>query len=320
MKPKISVLVPAYNVALWLPSCLDSILAQTYQNLEIIVVNDGSTDNTGTILDSYAKKNGRIVAIHQKNAGLVAARETGIAHATGDYVTFVDGDDTIAPDMYEHLMANALKYKADISHCGMDFVFPDGHIEPHYGTGRLLVQDNIEGLRELLIGELVEPSLCTKLYARYLVTNSCLDKSVLNNEDLLRNFTLFSRANRIVFEDFCGYQYFQRPGSMSKDSSKALQNLKHILRARKLIVDNSSEELYPYAMRLWLSTYINAINQKSDDCDEQMEEFCKECRQVLIREKKNTRHLIKRQQIAAWLIIYAPRLHRIIYRIYKRRR
>lgn len=320
MEPKISVLVPAYNVALWLPSCLDSILAQTYQNLEIIVVNDGSTDNTGTILDSYAKKNGRIVAIHQKNAGLVAARETGIAHATGDYVTFVDGDDTIAPDMYEHLMANALKYKADISHCGMDFVFPDGHIEPHYGTGRLLVQDNIEGLRELLIGELVEPSLCTKLYARYLVTNSCLDKSVLNNEDLLRNFTLFSRANRIVFEDFCGYQYFQRPGSMSKDSSKALQNLKHILRARKLIVDNSSEELYPYAMRLWLSTYINAINQKSDDCDEQMEEFCKECRQVLIREKKNTRHLIKRQQIAAWLIIYAPWLHKIIYRIYKRRR
>ena len=320
MKPKISVLVPAYNVALWLPSCLDSILAQTYQNLEIIVVNDGSTDNTGTILDSYAKKNGRIVAIHQKNAGLVAARETGIAHATGDYVTFVDGDDTIAPDMYEHLMANALKYKADISHCGMDFVFPDGHIEPHYGTGRLLVQDNIEGLRELLIGELVEPSLCTKLYARYLVTNSCLDKSVLNNEDLLRNFTLFSRANRIVFEDFCGYQYFQRPGSMSKDSSKALQNLKHILRARKLIVDNSSEELYPYAMRLWLSTYINAINQKTDDCDEQMEEFCKECRQVLIREKKNIRHLIKRQQIAAWLIIYAPWLHKIIYRIYKRRR
>ena len=320
MKPKIPVLVPAYNVALWLPSCLDSILAQTYQNLEIIVVNDGSTDNTGTILDSYAKKNGRIVAIHQKNAGLVAARETGIAHATGDYVTFVDGDDTIAPDMYEHLMANALKYKADISHCGMDFVFPDGHIEPHYGTGRLLVQDNIEGLRELLIGELVEPSLCTKLYARYLVTNSCLDKSVLNNEDLLRNFTLFSRANRIVFEDFCGYQYFQRPGSMSKDSSKALQNLKHILRARKLIVDNSSEELYPYTMRLWLSTYINAINQKSDDCDEQMEEFCKECRQVLIREKKNTRHLIKRQQIAAWLIIYAPWLHKIIYRIYKRRR
>lgn len=320
MKPKISVLVPAYNVAPWLPDCLNSILTQTYQNLEIIVVNDGSTDNTESILDRYAQMDGRIVAIHQDNAGLVAAREIGIAHATGDYVTFVDGDDTIAPDMYERLLSNALKYQADISHCGMNFVFLDGHMEPHYGTGKLLVQDNIEGLRELLIGERMEPSLCTKLYAKHLVANSCLDMSVLNNEDLLRNFTLFSRANRIVSEDFCGYQYYQRPGSMSKDSAKTLQNLKHILRARKLILDNSSEDLYPYAMRLWLSTYVNAINQKPDNCDKQMKEFCKECRQVLIHEKKNVRHLIKRQQIAAWLIIYAPRLHKIIYRMYKRRR
>lgn len=320
MKPKISVLVPAYNVAPWLPDCLDSVLAQTYQNLEIIVVDDGSTDNTGAILDSCVQKDGRIVAIHQKNAGLVAARETGIAHATGDYVTFVDGDDTIAPDMYERLLSNALKYGADISHCGMNFVFPDGHIEPHYGTGKLLVQNNVEGIQELLKGEQIEPSLCTKLYARHLVTNSCLDPSVLNNEDLLRNFTLFSRAKRIVFEDFCGYQYFQRPGSMSKDSAKALQNLKHILRARKLILDNSSEELYPYAMCLWLSTYVNAMNQKSDNCDEQMETFYKGCRQVLIQEKKNVRYLIKRQQIAAWLIIYAPWLHQVIYKLYRYRR
>lgn len=320
MKPKISVLVPAYNVAPWLPDCLDSILAQTYQNLEIIVVNDGSTDNTRSILERYIQKDGRIVAVHQKNAGLVAARETGIAHATGDYVTFVDGDDTIAPDMYERLLSNALRYHADISHCGMNFVFPDGHIEPHYGTGKLLVQTNVEGLQELLKGEQLEPTLCTKLYARHLVTNSCLDTSILNNEDLLRNFTLFSRASRIVFEDFCGYQYYQRPGSISKDSAKALQSLNHILQARKLILDNSPEEIYPYAMRLWLSTYVNAINQKPDDCDEQMEAFCKECRQVLIREKKHIRHLIKRQQIAAWLIIYAPRLHKIIYRMYKRRR
>lgn len=320
MEPMISVLVSAYNVAPWLPRCLDSILLQTYQNLEIIVVDDGSTDTTGIILDSYAKKDERIIAIHQDNAGLVAVREAGIARAHGDYVTFVDGDDTIVPDMYERLLTNALKYKADISHCGMNFVFPNGRIEPHHGTGRVLVQDNIEGLQELLKGERIEPSLCTKLYAKHLVANSCLDTSVLNNEDLLRNFTLFSRANRSVFEDFCGYQYFQRPESMSKDTAKALHSLKHILHARKLILDHSSESVYPYAMRLLLSTYINAINRKPDDFDEQMEQFCKECRQKLIQEKKNVRFLIKRQQMAAWLIIYAPWLHRIIYRLYKRRR
>lgn len=320
VRPLISVIVPAYNVGIWLPRCLDSILHQTYENIEIVVVDDGSADNTGFILDSYAKLDGRIIAIHQNNAGLIAARETGIAYATGDYVTFVDGDDTIAPDVYERLLSNALKYRADISHCGMDFIFPDGHVEHHYGTGKLLVQNNVEGLQELLKGEQIEPSLCTKLYARHLVTNSCLDPSVLNNEDLLRNFTLFSRANRVVFEDFCGYQYFQRPGSISKDSTKAVQHLKHILRARKLILDNSSEEIYPFAMRLWLSTYVNAINQQSDVCDDRTKAFYKECRQVIIQEKRNIRYLIKRQQIAAWLIIYVPWLHRIIYRLYRRRR
>lgn len=320
MEPKISVLVSAYNVAPWLPRCLDSILFQTYQNLEVIVVDDGSTDGTATILDSYAKKDERIVAIHQDNAGLVAVRETGIARANGNYVTFVDGDDAIMPDMYERLLTNAMRYEADISHCGMNFVFPDGHIEPHYGTGNILVQDNIEGLQELLKGERIEPSLCTKLYAKHLVTNSCLDTSVVNNEDLLRNFILFSRANRSVFEDFCGYQYYQRPESMSKNTAKALHSLKHILRARKLILDHSTESIYPYAMRLWLSTYVNAINQRPDDSDEQMEQFYKECRQVLIREKENVRFLIKRQQTAARLIIYAPWLHRIIYRLYKHRR
>ena len=99
MEPKISVLVPAYNVAPWIGSTLDSILSQTYQNLEVIVVDDGSTDETAGILERYAARDERVVIVHQPNAGLVAARETGIANATGEYVTFVDGDDTIEPDM-----------------------------------------------------------------------------------------------------------------------------------------------------------------------------------------------------------------------------
>lgn len=310
MKPKISVIVPAYNVAPWIGRCLDSILAQSYQNLEIIVINDGSTDETGKIIDGYAAKDGRIVTVHQENAGLVEAREVGIARATGEFVTFVDGDDEIEPDMYERLLNNALKFEAEISHCGVSFVYPDGKAEPHYGTGEIKVQDRLEGLRELLMGEKVEPSLCTKLYARHLLTDSCLDKTVLNNEDLLRNFTLFSRAKRSVFEDFCGYRYYQRPGSMSKDSEKAEQSARHILRARKLILDHSGKEIYPFAMRLWLSTYVNIVNQDFDS------DFAEECRNVLKREKKNIKYLIPRQRIAAWMILYAPWLHKIAYRIY----
>lgn len=320
MSPKISVLVPAYNVAPWIGKTLDSILSQTYENLEVIVVDDGSTDETGAILEGYAVRDARVVVIHQPNGGLVAARETGIANATGDYVTFVDGDDTIEPDMYERLMANALKYDADISHCGVFFDFPDGHSEPHYGTGAVCVHDNFQGLCALLAGEQVEPALWNKLYRRELTANSCLDRSVRNNEDLLRNFTLFSRARRSVFEDFCGYHYYQRPGSMSKNGEKMLENLEHILRARKLILYNSDDRIRPYAMRLWLSTYVNFLNQNYQSKEPQVREFYAHCRQILKQERKNIPFLIRRQQLAAYLLLYAPRLHHIVYHFYESRR
>ena len=138
---KLSVIVPCYNVAPWLPNCLDSILNQTYANLEVIVINDGSIDQTGSIIDKYAARDSRIIAIHQANAGLVAVREKGIAIATGDYIGFVDGDDTIELDMYARLIRNALQYDADISHCGVAFLWPDGRYEPHYGTGKIIEQD-----------------------------------------------------------------------------------------------------------------------------------------------------------------------------------
>lgn len=318
MKYKISVLVPAYNVAPWIEKTMESILKQSYSRLEVIVVDDGSTDTTGAILDGIAARDPRVRVIHQENRGLVAAREVGIRHATGDYVAFVDGDDTIEPDLYERLLANAIQYDADISHCGVSFDFPDGHKEAHYGTGMVLVQNRLEGLRELLSGERVEPALWNKLYAASLVAESCLDTTVLNNEDLLRNFTLFSRAERSVFEDFCGYHYYQRPGSMSKDPTKKIKSMEHIFRARRLIVEHCTPELFPQAVRLWLSAYINAINGMGED--PRAKEFVAQCRRTLRRERKWIPYLVRRQRWAARLILYAPWLHRIIYTWYDKRR
>lgn len=316
----ISVIIPAYNVAPWLPRCLDSVLIQTHKNLQIIVIDDGSTDDTPKILDEYEKKDLRIQVVHQKNAGLVAVREKGIELSVGDYIGFVDGDDTIEPDMYERLLNNALKYGADISHCGVSFEWPDGHMDEHYGTGKIIEQDNFMGVRDLLLGEQIEPTLCTKIYAKKLVNDSCLDISILNNEDLLRNYTLFSRSKKSIYEDFCGYRYYQRLGSMSKDSSKAVNIFRHVEKARKLIVDNCSEEIYPYAIRLWLSTYVNQINQNIGCKDKEIKQLCKECRFILKREKSNFCYLISRQKFAAYLILYAPWLHQLLYRIYSKRR
>lgn len=314
---KISIIVPAYNVERWLQRCVDSILAQTHSNWELILIDDGSTDATGEIIDRYAERDSRIMAVHQPNAGLVAVREKGISLATGMYVGFVDGDDAIDPDMYARLLGNALEHRADISHCGMRMCFDHGGQELHYGTGALLVHDRLEGLRELLSGERIEPSLCNKLYRRELLEGSCLDETVLHNEDFLRNFLLFQRSERSVFEDFCGYQYWVRANSMSTDDKIVLRS-RNVLRARKLVLESSEPPERPYTLKCWLSAQVTAINTLTWLDDPQARALCAECRSVLAAERKNLGLLIRRQRLAARLILLSPKLHRLVYRLYRK--
>ena len=151
MKPeRISVVVPAYNTEAWLPRSLDSLLAQTYENLEIIVVNDGSTDDTGNVLDTYAAKHPQVKVIHKENGGLSDARNAGLAIATGSYIGYVDSDDWIEPDMYEILMRIIDEQQVDIAHCGYQMVFPDGHVDYYYNTGRKELHNKIQGIEIIL--------------------------------------------------------------------------------------------------------------------------------------------------------------------------
>lgn len=212
---KISIIVPAYNIESYLPRCLDSLLAQEYADLEIIVVNDGSKDNTGAVMDSYAAKDSRVKAIHKENGGVTSARLRGLAEATGDWIGFCDGDDFVEPDMYARLMENANKHHAAISHCGYKMMFPNGKIDYYYNTGKLTAQSGKQGCTDLLEGSFVEPGLVNKIYRRELFAGLAdwLDASIRINEDLLMNFYLFRQADMAVFEDFCPYHYILRKGS-----------------------------------------------------------------------------------------------------------
>ena len=116
--PKISIIVPIYNVEDYLPRCIESICQQTYKNLEIILVNDGSTDNSSNICNLYAQKDDRILVIHKQNGGLVTARKEGLRVSSGDFVGFVDGDDYIEPDMYDNLLRVILDKHADVVDSG----------------------------------------------------------------------------------------------------------------------------------------------------------------------------------------------------------
>lgn len=122
MKPKVSIIVPIYNTAKYLPNCLDSIINQTYQNLEIILVNDGSTDNSEKIIEKYAKKDSRIKIISQKNSGQSTARNAGLKKATGDYIGFVDSDDEVSHIFIEQLIKPYLTDpQTSLSVCGLRY-------------------------------------------------------------------------------------------------------------------------------------------------------------------------------------------------------
>ena len=213
---RISIIVPVYNLGKLVENAIQSICNQTYQNIEIIIVNDGSNDNTADILAKLAADDQRIIIISKKNEGVTKARMSGIKVSTGDWIGFVDGDDYVEPDMFQRLLSNALKNNADISHCGYQMVFPD-RVDYYYKTGKIFIQDNHTGLKDLLTGNYVEPGLWNKLYKRELimgvVNSDSMDLSIKNNEDLLMNYYLFQRSSKSVYEDFCPYHYIIRKGS-----------------------------------------------------------------------------------------------------------
>ncbi len=245
MSELISIIVPAYNIDACVGRTLDSLLAQTYSNIEIIVVNDGSKDNTKQVLDNYASKHPeKIRVVNIENGGVTNARLTGVKKATGQWIGFCDGDDIVDPDMYELLINNAQKYNADISHCGYKMVFPSRE-DLYYGTGRIVEQDNIQGLKDLLEGGFVEPGLWNKIYKKNIVNNfveeDLMDKSVKNTEDLLMNYYLFRQSTKAVFEDKCLYHYILRAGSAtSKKISK--QKLLDPLKVINILLEETKDQ------------------------------------------------------------------------------
>ena len=236
MEPLISIVIPAYNIEGYIAKTLDSVLAQTYQNLQIIVVNDGSGDGTGKIIDDYAQQDRRVQAVHKENGGVTGARLRGIAEAQGQYIGFVDGDDYVEPRMFARLMENMITNEADISHCGYQMVFPNGKVDYYYNTGKVVVQKGDQGCACLLQGGFVEPGLWNKLYRRELFEGlaNWIDPSIRINEDLLMNFYLFRKARVSVFEDICPYHYVLRRGSAAT-SGISEHKLKDPLRVQHLL-------------------------------------------------------------------------------------
>ena len=263
MKALVSIIVPVYNVQQYLDRCLKSLVGQTYQNIEILLVDDGSRDSSGELCDLWGTRDDRIKVFHKENGGVTSARLRGVREAKGEWIGFVDGDDAVEPEMYEHLLANARKYEAQISHCGYKLIFEDGRERFFYNTGMLMHNDRIEGLRELLTGAVVEPGLWNKLFRRelfsVLLDDNKMDMSIRINEDLLMNYYLFREAKQTVYEDFCPYHYYVRRTSATR-SGVLKRTLHDLIKVKELILADIPAELEKEAKRGYIGACVGVCS------------------------------------------------------------
>lgn len=323
MEPLITIVVPAYNLEQYLANTLDSIVAQSYKNLEIIVVDDGSTDGTETLLDRYATLDSRIKVIHKENGGVTSARLRGVSESKGEWIGFVDGDDYIEPQMYERLLENALKYNADISHCGYQMIFPN-RVDYYYNTGKLILQDKESGLRDLVTGGFVEPGLWNKLFQRKLfcrlLNESIMPKDIKINEDLLMNYWLFKAASSAVYEDFCPYHYVVRKGSAA-NSALNERMLWDPLRVGMIILEDAPEEVVPVAYQKVIWSLIGGSEMALKKNLQLIKPYRDHCRREL--RKQMTRVMMGRECswklkiMAAWVAVW-PASYGWIHRLYSK--
>lgn len=315
---KISVIIPVYNCHEFLDDCLRSVTGQTYRNLEIILVDDGSTDGSEHLCDVWKEKDNRIIVVHQANSGVSAARNHGLSLATGTLYSFIDADDTLEADMYEFLVHLMLQYEADIAHCGYKHIVED-EVRLVHDTKEVYVQTSEEALRCLVGGRLFVGSLWNKLYRAQVVQSIRFREDIRINEDILYNFEAFRRAKKTVFADDAKYHY------IAHRSSSAC----FVTPERKKTADTCAVNQYIYSELQFsplaevaverylrsLSCYYRACMAVRDK-DVQYKEIVTEmCRVYNGCKKQSMSRTIK---LTVFLIKYFPHAYGLIYAVYNK--
>jgi glycosyltransferase involved in cell wall biosynthesis len=269
MEPLISIIVPIFKVEPYLKRCVDSIRNQTYRNLEIILVDDGSPDNCGAICDDYSGIDSRIQVIHKPNGGLSDARNAGLDIAKGDYIGFVDSDDFIHPMMFKDLYELLEKNDADIAQCSFIRVSGDEMIKPSE-SHNLKVISNMEALEYIYTPYCVDYIVAwDKLYKKDLFKELRFPKSKIH-EDEFTTYKLFYRSKKIVTTDKKYYYYFQSPNSIIR-SGFSIKKLDYAEAMEERILffnENNLISFYDLALKkyaLWLLNFYyrnyKAINK-----------------------------------------------------------
>lgn len=216
MSKLISVIVPIYNVENYLDKCIESICAQKYQKLQIILVDDGSQDRCGEICEQWKERDARIQVLHKENGGLSDARNAGMAVAKGEYIGFVDSDDWIEENMYLELLKLLNTYKADIAICNKREIFSDKYEREHENAEEISVWNQKQAMRELVKNEKISSHVWNKLYKRELFDGIQFEVGKAY-EDVYIMHEIFGHAKTVVNTSKKYYNYLQRSTSILGD-------------------------------------------------------------------------------------------------------
>jgi len=314
--PKISVVIPIYKVEKYLEKCVESVVNQTYKNLEIFLVDDGSPDNCPKMCEDWAKKDKRIKVIHKQNGGLSDARNFGIEKATGDYIMFVDSDDYLDEKICETLLTLSLKYNAEISMCdGCDVYENNPNLNNNLTQNKKIEESvfNKEDLFKMLLKNNIKYFMTAwaKLYKIELFKTLRYDKGRIHEDEFILH-KLINLTNTLAYVNLPYYYYLQREGSImqSKKEKSYIDTCDAYFDRMKFLVENTSlkKEVVRYSLRFFKIKYIELSKIKN----------YKESKSKYLNCFKNFYNLADSKKITDIAFRLFPNLYSFIYKLFKK--
>lgn len=322
MEPLISVIVPVYNVEQYLNKCVDSIIDQTYRNIEILLIDDGSTDTSGAICDEYSQRYDNVKTYHKKNGGLSSARNYGIERAAGEYLGFVDSDDYIHKEMYERLYSLIREYDADLAECKLTDVY-NGKVRSAGKETEVVVVNSETAIDYAFKAEIASVAAVDKLYRRSLFDHIRYPEGK-TIEDGYVIVDILSECNRVVISSEELYYYVHRKGSITTNafSKKNLDAIDTYEKNYRIIKDKYPAILDTAKMRLcWANFYV--LDKIIYDNSEENKETKKKVISFL---RKNCGFILRNEQFtkgrkfATAMLMISPKLYKMCVVLQNRKR
>lgn len=320
MNDLVSVIVPVYKVEEYLHRCIDSILTQSYETLEVILVDDGSPDNCGLICDEYHAKDKRVKVVHRENGGLSAARNSGLDIVSGDYLMFVDSDDWLDVNTIKYLHQILVEYKADISAVGLLPVIDGTEVNNNIYTNKVKVYNKLQGLETFLFNGQLSPCACGKLWRTDLWANVRFPEGKLH-EDQFTIYKILDEISCSVLSENKMYFYFKREGSIGhSEFSKRTYDLYDAIQEEYSFITTKYPETKPnmvVALITWEIVFINMMI-RSEYHDATVINKVRKTARHNIRQCMSSKYINTTRKVEIILFAYFYPLYVLTYKQYKK--